>query len=268
MSCSQPCTFDTYCDDSSGFHDGFAMPGNFSAHEILKSDRAPCGAMSRSASTCSLASSNAGSGASSSISTGVEESSATSSEGSSYIDSCGSVRDEVQSCGMHPSVGSAQHEDGLCKPCHYLSSKKGCPHGRHCRFCHYRHCRRPIGDISKAQRQMCQYLVSLIHQAHAGADEKAAAEAQLLSYLCQGSRLSGYTDKVLRCFQGSAPRKSDVANRVLDEAAQCRKRIALMECVSSEVKELPAAVRAREFGECRLQSPETCVWIFFPCEYR
>jgi len=38
-----------------------------------------------------------------------------------------------------PSKGSAQHEEGRCKPCAYVSSAVGCSAAETCRFCHYAH---------------------------------------------------------------------------------------------------------------------------------
>jgi len=133
-----------------------------------------------------------------------------------------SACDRLQYSGKTPSVGSAQHGDGKCKPCHYIQSKSGCPDGGQCGFCHYKHSRRRVYDISQKKRQMVKSLVLLVHQAHAGSDEKAIAEEQLISYLCHESRLSGYTAKVLRCFQGAAQGKSDVAIRLLHTADKYR----------------------------------------------
>jgi len=172
-----------------------------------------------SGSLCSFAGSDTSSGASNTIPLRVEAMSVSAIEGG--IDT-GSVCDDMEYSGKHPSVGSAQHGDGKCKPCHYIQSKSGCPDGGQCGFCHYKHGRRSTYDIPKAQRQMCQYLVLLVHQAHAGSDEKAIAEEQLISYLCHESRLSGYTAKVLRCFQGAAQGKSDVAIRLLHTADKYR----------------------------------------------
>jgi len=125
----------------------------------------------------------------------------------------------------HPSVGSAQHSNKVCKPCQYMKSKVGCQHGTSCEFCHYFHPKRPNTDIPKAQRKLCQRLVQLLHHAQSGSEEKLDTEAQLLQWMSEDSRIGAYTSKALRCYpggSGSCTYRSDVA-RLLDAASLARK---------------------------------------------
>lgn len=44
--------------------------------------------------------------------------------------------------GSLPSVGSAAHAMGTCRPCHYAHTKNGCEKGMCCGFCHFKHQKR------------------------------------------------------------------------------------------------------------------------------
>eukprot|EP00927_Polykrikos_kofoidii_P057561 TRINITY_DN51701_c0_g1_i1.p1 TRINITY_DN51701_c0_g1~~TRINITY_DN51701_c0_g1_i1.p1 ORF type:complete len:213 (+),score=34.61 TRINITY_DN51701_c0_g1_i1:51-641(+) len=44
-----------------------------------------------------------------------------------------------------PSVGSANHDTGGCRPCAYVTRKKGCVHAANCTFCHLEHAPNPRG---------------------------------------------------------------------------------------------------------------------------
>eukprot|EP00747_Dinoflagellata_sp_TGD_P101922 gnl/TRDRNA2_/TRDRNA2_168505_c0_seq1.p1 gnl/TRDRNA2_/TRDRNA2_168505_c0~~gnl/TRDRNA2_/TRDRNA2_168505_c0_seq1.p1 ORF type:complete len:292 (+),score=46.81 gnl/TRDRNA2_/TRDRNA2_168505_c0_seq1:55-930(+) len=42
-------------------------------------------------------------------------------------------------CDPNWSVGSKLHELGICRPCHYHTTKLGCQSGKNCKFCHCPH---------------------------------------------------------------------------------------------------------------------------------
>lgn len=49
-----------------------------------------------------------------------------------------------------PSVGSAGHATGTCKPCAYFAHSRGCANGVQCPFCHL--C--PPGELKRRQKEM------------------------------------------------------------------------------------------------------------------
>eukprot|EP00928_Gymnodinium_smaydae_P042163 TRINITY_DN28431_c0_g1_i1.p1 TRINITY_DN28431_c0_g1~~TRINITY_DN28431_c0_g1_i1.p1 ORF type:complete len:227 (+),score=38.52 TRINITY_DN28431_c0_g1_i1:55-735(+) len=55
-----------------------------------------------------------------------------------------------------PSVGSATHEMGTCKPCLYAHSDVGCKKGASCRYCHIRHAKKSRARPCKMTRQKCK----------------------------------------------------------------------------------------------------------------
>lgn len=59
---------------------------------------------------------------------------------------------------MHvlPSIGSASHEAGTCKPCSFANTKGGCRWAENCDFCHYMHKRQ---KLSKKRRAHCQRFI-------------------------------------------------------------------------------------------------------------
>eukprot|EP00931_Biecheleriopsis_adriatica_P111488 TRINITY_DN8587_c0_g1_i2.p1 TRINITY_DN8587_c0_g1~~TRINITY_DN8587_c0_g1_i2.p1 ORF type:complete len:230 (-),score=54.27 TRINITY_DN8587_c0_g1_i2:143-832(-) len=58
-----------------------------------------------------------------------------------------------------PSVGSADHERGTCKPCAFLHSK-GCVSGSKCQFCHL--C--DSGEKKKRQKEKRAYFINMRQQ--------------------------------------------------------------------------------------------------------
>jgi len=61
-----------------------------------------------------------------------------------------------------PSVGSALHESGRCKPCLFLHEVMGCKTAERCPFCHLPHNRRNIARQSKGKRDRFRKLVAKI----------------------------------------------------------------------------------------------------------
>jgi len=59
------------------------------------------------------------------------------------------------------SAGTAGHVAGLCKPCHFVHTQKGCKSGANCEFCHLPH----VGPSesgnrpSKEKRELCKALL-------------------------------------------------------------------------------------------------------------
>jgi hypothetical protein len=51
-----------------------------------------------------------------------------------------------------PSVGSADHASGTCKPCAYFAHSRGCANGLQCQFCHF--C--PPGELKRRQKALRQ----------------------------------------------------------------------------------------------------------------
>jgi len=59
-----------------------------------------------------------------------------------------------------PSVGSALHESGKCKPCLFLKGKLGCDKGAECRFCHLHHKRSANPRPCKGKREWYKKLIA------------------------------------------------------------------------------------------------------------
>jgi hypothetical protein len=75
------------------------------------------------------------------------------------------------------SVGSQGHANGLCKPCHYVHSTKGCKSGLNCAFCHLPHinCSNQTGNRpSKDKRTKCKALLDSLHTSYGGRLEEAS----------------------------------------------------------------------------------------------
>jgi len=58
-----------------------------------------------------------------------------------------------------PSVGSAKHAEGTCKPCLYMMARHCCPNGSDCGFCHDEHCRKNTARPCKAKRDRFRKLL-------------------------------------------------------------------------------------------------------------
>jgi len=65
-----------------------------------------------------------------------------------------------------PSLGSAAHHMGNCRPCHYSASKSGCAKGARCTFCHFKHVR-SRGGQSRAAMSRCKDASLSTRQHHA-----------------------------------------------------------------------------------------------------
>mmetsp|Transcript_13094 Transcript_13094/g.39298 ORF Transcript_13094/g.39298 Transcript_13094/m.39298 type:complete len:251 (+) Transcript_13094:58-810(+) len=61
-----------------------------------------------------------------------------------------------------PSVGSADHARGTCKPCLFLFESMGCKTGYACTFCHVPHDRRTMHRHSKGKRERFRKLLSRV----------------------------------------------------------------------------------------------------------
>mmetsp|Transcript_52855 Transcript_52855/g.146475 ORF Transcript_52855/g.146475 Transcript_52855/m.146475 type:complete len:203 (-) Transcript_52855:347-955(-) len=59
-----------------------------------------------------------------------------------------------------PSIGSAAHANGTCKPCLFLYEPIGCNSGYQCTFCHLPHNKKNSGRLSKGKRDRFRKLVN------------------------------------------------------------------------------------------------------------
>eukprot|EP00929_Paragymnodinium_shiwhaense_P083707 TRINITY_DN44702_c0_g1_i1.p1 TRINITY_DN44702_c0_g1~~TRINITY_DN44702_c0_g1_i1.p1 ORF type:complete len:268 (+),score=38.96 TRINITY_DN44702_c0_g1_i1:71-874(+) len=64
-----------------------------------------------------------------------------------------------------PSVGSAKHAAGTCRPCLHISARTGCKSGRNCSFCHIAHEKKHRRRPCKAKRDHCKRLVAMVGEA-------------------------------------------------------------------------------------------------------
>mmetsp|Transcript_55575 Transcript_55575/g.110437 ORF Transcript_55575/g.110437 Transcript_55575/m.110437 type:complete len:286 (+) Transcript_55575:67-924(+) len=75
------------------------------------------------------------------------------------------------------SVGSQGHIEGLCKPCHYVHTPKGCTSGSDCTFCHLPHvaCSSQTGNRpSKEKRKACKGLLNSLQIMQGGHLDEAS----------------------------------------------------------------------------------------------
>mmetsp|Transcript_16186 Transcript_16186/g.29835 ORF Transcript_16186/g.29835 Transcript_16186/m.29835 type:complete len:182 (+) Transcript_16186:87-632(+) len=61
-----------------------------------------------------------------------------------------------------PSIGSAKHFLGTCKPCFFSPRKTGCDKGHDCEWCHFSHDKSKRNRLSKAKRHRFQDLIEQI----------------------------------------------------------------------------------------------------------
>mmetsp|Transcript_66416 Transcript_66416/g.128516 ORF Transcript_66416/g.128516 Transcript_66416/m.128516 type:complete len:267 (-) Transcript_66416:283-1083(-) len=100
--------------------------------------------------------------------------------GDELLDACKAKATSEQACLLKHgvwSVGSPGHVDGLCKPCHYVHSSKGCMSGSNCTFCHLPHvpCSSPNGNRpSRERRAKCKQLLDSLCESHGGHLDGAA----------------------------------------------------------------------------------------------
>lgn len=104
-----------------------------------------------------------------------------------------------------PSKGSAGHDKGNCRPCHYFHSRTGCANGDQCSFCHLKHPKRSRVRIPKQYRQQCRALAQLVYDAQ-GCDKeiRKEMELQLLIQTSFDHRLTAYATSVLKSLRGGA----------------------------------------------------------------
>jgi len=69
------------------------------------------------------------------------------------------------------SVGSQGHVDGLCKPCHFVHTPKGCKSGFNCTFCHLPHVQTSSqtgNRPSREKRDKCKELLNSLYGSYEG----------------------------------------------------------------------------------------------------
>jgi len=64
--------------------------------------------------------------------------------------------------------GSAEHDSGACKPCHYMLAKNRCKYGSSCIFCHAEHTKRLRPRPSKAARATVKRAATLLQYGDLG----------------------------------------------------------------------------------------------------
>jgi len=63
------------------------------------------------------------------------------------------------------SVGSENHIEGTCRPCHYVHAARGCASGQDCTFCHLPHVQasnRSRNRPCKKKREQCKKILDLV----------------------------------------------------------------------------------------------------------
>jgi len=59
-----------------------------------------------------------------------------------------------------PTLGSAGHSEGQCRPCFYVFSRNGCKFGRSCTYCHLNHAKPRKERPPKLVRQECREIAN------------------------------------------------------------------------------------------------------------
>jgi len=105
-----------------------------------------------------------------------------------------------------PSIGSVGHAEGLCRPCHYAPTKRGCSLGKDCDFCHFVHPKRCKKRAPHSERGEALILVQAVYDAERGGDvrEQHYAEAKLLMFVSPNPRRAAYASAVLRGLRSGA----------------------------------------------------------------
>jgi len=105
-----------------------------------------------------------------------------------------------------PSIGSVGHAEGLCRPCHYGPTKRGCSLGKDCDFCHFVHPKRCKKRAPHSERGEALVLVQAVYDAERGGDvkEQHFAEAKLLMFVSPNPRRAAYASAVLRGLRSGA----------------------------------------------------------------
>jgi len=133
----------------------------------------------------------------------------------STADSSKGAADEDSSCALVgvdgeakqvPSIGSVGHAEGLCRPCHYQPTKRGCSLGKDCDFCHFAHPKRCKKRAPHSERGEALILVQAVYDAERGGDvrEQHYAEAKLLMFVSPNPRRAAYASAVLRGLRSGA----------------------------------------------------------------
>lgn len=112
-----------------------------------------------------------------------EESSEGKRPASSAQDAAAPMTDEAQ---------RQAHENGECRPCHYVNSKFGCSNGKDCSFCHLDHEKRSRPRPCKAKRTQCKRIAGLLDTVFAN-DPDQYTEAMVML-----STQSGYMNTVMK----------------------------------------------------------------------
>lgn len=144
---------------------------------------------------------------------GISESDQSDGETESTADSSYGVPDEDSSNASPnnetvqlPSIGSVGHAEGLCRPCHYAPTKRGCSLGKDCDFCHFVHPKRCKKRAPHSERGEALVLVQAVYDAERGGDakEQHLAEAKLLMFVSPNPRRAAYASAVLRGLRSGA----------------------------------------------------------------
>jgi len=70
------------------------------------------------------------------------------------------------------SSGSSRHARGLCRPCHYVRSQRGCTKGADCDFCHFPHTGKTRRQLGMSSRLYCKYFAENLNSAYSGRAEE------------------------------------------------------------------------------------------------
>merc|ERR1712079_295752 len=107
------------------------------------------------------------------------------------------------------SVGSKRHEEGLCKPCHFVHTKKGCKSGQGCAFCHLPHTictSKTENRPSKSDRDQCKKLLGIV--------DREGLEGEQLKQIvrdvsCQSTYVKSIVHKHVKAVRGSGRRQGE-----------------------------------------------------------
>jgi len=140
------------------------------------------------------------------------------------------------------SIGSEGHVNGLCQPCRFVHTHKGCTSGSDCVFCHLPHvpCSSHTGNRpSKEKRGKCKELLNSLHASHGlHLDEASDLLKQVASQSQYMQRILGSAD--------SAPQEPDdaassVKTRRVKLAFNLAQEIHCLETAASSSTAAPAA---------------------------
>lgn len=100
------------------------------------------------------------------------------------------------------SVGSDLHNEGKCRPCHYVHTDLGCLNGNHCNFCHLPHTKKSRPRPCKTKRLQCKKFVRMLEEVRSKKPEQFAEAMQSVS--ARSSYLHGILKKRLTCAMSQA----------------------------------------------------------------